>query len=123
MSELVEFIRGCLDADEQTARAATPGPWRDVPMGSEGSGVQAGGNTHSTARRPARCREFSDATHVARHDPARVLAEVNAKRAILDHCVKQAEYVDTPADAITTVRLLAQPYAGEPGWCDEWGTQ
>lgn len=54
---------------EQRAAEATPGPWRDLPMGSDGSVVLAGGFTISTARRPARCGEFADATWIAMADP------------------------------------------------------
>lgn len=54
---------------EQRASEATPGPWRDLPMGSDGSVVLAGGNTISTARRPARCGEFGDATWIAMMSP------------------------------------------------------
>lgn len=39
-------------------------------MGSDGSVVLAGGNTISTARRPARCGEFADATWIATVNPA-----------------------------------------------------
>ena len=68
-----------MDANElarlrEVAEAATPGPWTDVPMGSEGSIVTAGGNTHRTALKPATCREFSDATHIATFDPPTALA-------------------------------------------------
>lgn len=54
---------------EQRAAKATPGPWRDEAMGSDGSVVLAGGYTVSTARRPARCGEFADATWIAMANP------------------------------------------------------
>ena len=50
----------------------------------------------------------------------RWLAECEAKRRILEQCVRQAEYVDTPADAVTTIRLLALPYADHPDFRPEW---
>ena len=78
-----------------------------------------------------------EAEHIARHDPARVLAEVDAKRRILDEhppirepygwagrcqrCIdgddpwaKEAEW------PCLTVRLLALPYADWPGYRPEW---
>jgi hypothetical protein len=70
----------------------------------------------------------------------RMLAEVTAKRAILDWCSERERiYVGTvatdvprpedfvdgqlkrPADAVV-IRLLAQPFAGRPGWREEWAT-
>jgi hypothetical protein len=60
-------------------------------------------------------------------DPARVLAEVEAKRRILDHIgmvvispgreALPAEYV---AQMELFLRTLAQPYAGQDGWREEW---
>lgn len=67
------------------------------------------------------------------YDPARVLAECAARRRIvelhkntgIDHCEVCAD--DGPwydrgmlAYPCPTLLALAQPYAGEPGWRDEW---
>lgn len=57
------------------------------------------------------------AGHIARWDPARVLAEVKAKRAIL------AMYEDYTAERrhlAPVIWELAQPYAGQDGWQEEW---
>jgi hypothetical protein len=70
----------------------------------------------------------------------RMLADVAAKRAILDWCSERERiYVGTvatdvprpedfvdgqlkrPADAVV-IRLLAEAYAGRPGWREEWAT-
>ncbi|MEU1240060.1 DUF6221 family protein [Micromonospora parva] len=70
--------------------------------------------------------------HIARQDPARVLAEVDAKRRILD--LFEYEQADVslpwgppttvpgtrPATASPVLRLLALPYADRPGYRDEW---
>jgi hypothetical protein len=80
-----------------------------------------------------------NAEHIARWDPARVLAEVEAKRRILDVILAYEAKIDGEwgcchsADAIGAgrcpeidpneihaLRLLAQPYAGWPGWREEW---
>lgn len=89
-----------------------------------------------------------DAMHIARWDPARVLAEVEAKRRTLDawraanadphpgipceNWPGQGAENRDPYDSCThhlaapprtpdhVVRLLAQPYAGRPGWREEW---
>jgi hypothetical protein len=76
------------------------------------------------------------AEHIARWDPARVLAEVDAKRRILDEVVEDATGLDMsvdldrrtrPRDEVTEpylgdvlVRLLALPYADRPGYREEW---
>jgi hypothetical protein len=61
------------------------------------------------------------ATHIARWDPARVLAECESKRMIV------AEHPGTEACACCdylapcpTLRLLALPYAGRPGYQETW---
>jgi hypothetical protein len=84
--------------------------------------------------------DSDQAAHIARHDPARVLAEVEAKRAILElhkevphkydthpasYCASCGDQgccghdVDYPCE---TIKALAQPYAGRPGWREEWAT-
>jgi hypothetical protein len=63
-----------------------------------------------------------DAMHIARWDPARVLAEVEAKRRILDMVVPGNYYGGYGEAYLDAVRELAQPYAGRPGWREEWAT-
>lgn len=64
--------------------------------------------------------------HFSRHDPARVLAECEAKRRIVEHCtwhstVDGIDYRDFYGPEYeTTVRLLALPYADHPDYRDEW---
>lgn len=69
--------------------AATPGPWRDVPMGSEGSVVLVGGNTARTSRRVARAGEYADA-HLIANAPTWLAA-----------LVAEVEKHATTADAMT----------------------
>lgn len=75
--------------------------------------------------------------HVRRHDPARVLADTKAKRAIVvmhgrsdsvaGECRTCAEDFDEFAGRIVgaaypclTLRALAQTYAGAEGWQEAW---
>ena len=102
MDELVAFVRRCLDEDERVAREASPDCTPDDPRASD-----------------------ADIRHVARWNPARVLAEVEAKRHILDRCTRYFQWPDmsrmvTDDLAAATVLLLAQPYAGREGWREEW---
>ena len=65
-----------------------------------------------------------DAAHIARHDPARVLAEVDAKRRTLNlHPLRSDGRICNEDEDIypcETVRLLALPYADRPGYRQEW---
>ncbi|MFD7965450.1 DUF6221 family protein [Streptomyces zaomyceticus] len=92
MDDLITFLRARLDEDEQTARAAgaRPGPvWRHdsdsgwVRAAREGDGI-------ATGRQDRLPPEHG--RHIARHDPARVLAEVYARRRLLG-----ASAADCPA--------------------------
>ena len=78
------------------------------------------------------------AEHVARHDPARVLADCNARRRLVlacrdvgpDHAFLgarpegMADFPLTPTDqhqlAAVTLALLALPYAGHPEYRRHW---
>jgi hypothetical protein len=119
MDDLVAFISRCVDEDERVALACRDeefwGPGEDVPV-------------------PAR-------RHIARHDPARVLAEVAAKREILrDYeemfgfdlppgVAEGRDYGERVCDEMVRaalrrcVRALAQPLAGRRGWRSEWATE
>jgi hypothetical protein len=144
VSELITFVRAQLDEDERVARRATAGAWVEtITEGRSVCGVQALGRLNGI---PATSVPgWADAVHIARHDPARVLAEVEAKRRLLDlHEPYQALYgvakvpqcshcselchsrsglgCDNP-DApypCPTVRLLALPYAGREGYDETW---
>jgi hypothetical protein len=153
VSDLVEFLRAALDEDEQVARvAAHGGRWRYETGDSVGAWTLydehwniASMTTYDTEsynyaeRMPAfRPPTYIDpdaiGSHIARHDPAQVLAEVKAKRAILDGCVETLAGEDS-WDPMTeggsgeefelarfVIRQQAQPYAGRPGWREEWAT-
>lgn len=75
-------------------------------------------------------------THIARHGPARVLAECETKRRVvelhsIDHpCLRngtETYMFRTPAseipDPCDTLRLLALPYADRDGYREEWKPQ
>ncbi|THA82739.1 DUF6221 family protein [Streptomyces sp. A0592] len=88
MDDLVQFLRARLDEDEQAARAATGGPWvldderhAEQILTADESVVVVGGSRWS-GEAPV-FETTADGLHIARHDPARVLAEVDAKRRIL----------------------------------------
>lgn len=141
---LVEFLRAQLAKDEQLAREAqeqTAARWR-----AYFKQVIAPGSRFEV--------EFADtnsseaAAHFARHDPARVLAEVASKRRIVtdysetvrirDEAAARIRDAGGPASAAPEdldtwdraqreastlegpVKELALPYATEPGYREEW---
>lgn len=69
--------------------------------------------------------DLADATHMARHDPARILREVAAKRALVashdigrDPCeAHDAMYESVPCDVILH---LAAIYSDHPDYQKEW---
>lgn len=147
--DLIAFLRECLDKDAEVARAAAAMPggvpgeqWRvsgthaddggtywSITTGTPdlvqtvelvGSGMSGGG---------AHTEEV--ALHIVRHDPARVLAEIDAKRQIVEDFERADRYSRTTwgqsnADQSRArtmgkvVRLLALPYADHPDYREEW---
>ena len=129
--DLVEFLTARLNEDEQAARAA-----------DDDLGYLIGAVEYSYPK------EEVDERHALRHAPPRVLAEVDAKRRILDeHALtvekgdadpydsstgerRLAEYSVTCAvcgwasddrtSACRTLRLLALPYADHPNYDEAW---
>ncbi|WP_282695483.1 DUF6221 family protein [Streptomyces sp. CC208A] len=116
MDDLVQFLRARLDEDEQTARAAGGEPWTD-----EEGFVDAD---------PWFELPNELAAHALRHDPARVLAEVDAKRKLLDRYDRAFENRRAHPDDLASagallalhgaVELLALPYVDHPDYCDKW---
>lgn len=141
MNELVEFLRAQLDKDEQVALAATPGPWTVDRYQSGDVGPLDDCGRPDCARMMARMFEADDddvpqpwcenAQHIARHDPVRVLREVEAKRLRIEHYLKICELADPvkhPDQAYVLAKGAAErslmfdalPYAGEPGYQETW---
>lgn len=91
---LTVFLAARLDEDEAAARAATPGAWKIRPR-LEGVCIDAGEYDQVIAPGVVSCGSYcyggtssvdisdADAAHIARHDPARVLAEIAAKRTLI----------------------------------------
>lgn len=142
MTEIVQFIKAQLDLDE--AGALDAAAFYDNDPEDVTWRVDEGANENGFKRawlvpHLGVINDLASAHHMVRHSPARVLAEVAAKRVIL------AEHKHVPAtepssddfgcqicaydrgDCVlygwgwcNTVRLLAAPYAGQPGFKPEW---
>jgi hypothetical protein len=129
--DIVQWIGEQLDADAARALAASPGPWgvneaHDEVVAVDGITVAEGFALSGNQLR-------ATVDHIAEHDPARVLREIDAKRRIMQvhnaqdswgMCVAcprdergamQVEIEDCPI-----LRLLALPYADRPGYREEW---
>lgn len=147
-----QWLRDQLDEDERIARAAcegAKGEWRHV--GDEhGAFVIGDHNGGAEVCHDEGYPTLEQATHIAEHDPARVLREIEAKRAIVDAYLPPGEDPhpgepcinyegQDPADYDQfdscwrhveaskrllhhdyVLRLLASVYADRPGFREEW---
>jgi hypothetical protein len=144
--DLVAFLRARLDEDEQAARAVHvppdwhQGPGDDPEWASDEMVLWWPPEFHTPYEQDKHWRGLTVntpelAAYLARHDPARVLAEVDAKRRLLKmHTTRRrtftpgkpiVEGVTCPicyrADgACSTLRVLALPYAQHPDYRPEW---
>lgn len=119
-ADLVQFLRARLDEDEQTAHAAGGTWWAPPDLPGQ---VHDSGGVNIEAKLP------SFAVHIARHDPARVLAEVDAKRQIVDSyeraMANRRAHPDDLASAGAflalhgAVKLLVLPYTDHPEWAPD----
>lgn len=146
--DLVEFLTARLDEDEAAAKAATAGPWRYNPrkawhLPPPSFGVLSAAEEFVAAgpvERPV-CvaatgmaddpQSMRDAAHIARHDPARVLADVAAKRDTVEAYRLRVEQSDSAEDVSLLVgyhatglgialRNLAVVHAGHPDYDEAW---
>lgn len=132
---LVDFLHARLSEDEELARSATAGPWVEEFSGETGHIVLPADAEHAReyVARTQLYAAQSDAAHIARHDPARVLREVEAKRRIVDLIaddmqaasgeVATADFGEEMArwaKAFATARLLAVSWDDHPDYREEW---
>jgi hypothetical protein len=142
MDDLTAFLKARLDEDEQAARwAVRESSFRERGLGEEWEAVRTGPEmrelvvqTRPKAFRPHRVVGGLDplldgavAAHIARHDPDRVLREVEAKRKLIDAIVaaEAARLGPYPMElnirlATDLLSLLALPYADHPSFKEEW---
>lgn len=157
VDDLIAFLNARLDEDESGAKALASKPWKAEPVvygrPEDGWGepntweietVDGQTIVHHQTHEGGGIYEEEVAAHIARHDPARVLREVAAKRAILAVHVPERRRVwiqnedggtnfgdlvcvtcyrpqvnegTNPWWPCTTVRILAAVYAD---YRDEW---
>lgn len=122
MSDLTEWLLACIAEDETVAKAAQENStgggrwWVDGPAEkSRKFWVYATGEKFA---------HVQIADHIARHDPAHVLAVCKAHRAIVEAAREyspELEHGDNGEWAFdVTLRAIASIYADRPGWREEW---
>jgi hypothetical protein len=99
---LVEFLLARVAEDEKLAQAAMPGPWTHLDVDGFVRSKE-----HSTVLWEA------EELHILAWDPVRVLAECQARRAIID-------WVDKWGDDDEVLRLLVQPFKDHPDFSSGW---
>lgn len=114
MSDLVEFLLARIGEDEESARQAGSGEWESWSHRAGGVDLR---DLVENRKRFAEVPSDRD-EHIARHSPARVLAECVAKRRIVEH-VEPDPLTLSPGDDYV-LRLLAQVYADHPDYREEW---
>jgi hypothetical protein len=148
VTDIVAFLTARLDEDQAVAEAATPGPWRvDRPpywtnvvvpekgfewVGVAGQRMDTRVFTGQTSNR-GRAEWEADALHIARHDPARVLRDVAAARAIVAQYQAAAANADAETDTeegwvadgvvdalAGVIRILAAAHADHPDYDPAW---
>lgn len=87
MSDIADFLRARYAEQRATALAASPGPWH-----SDGGSVYA---THPTDE-VVNYTESAD--HIAAHNPAAVLADLDAKLAVVDEVDYDPHAMDGASD-------------------------
>lgn len=138
MSDLVEFLTARLAEDEQIARAAAAraSDWHSS------KGNVGGGGEFTDLGDPDEEQYWhgdevivydegwplvDEATHIARHDPARVLREVEAKRALIESLRSYIQYVETYENGVDAdgeladkLKPMAAIYSDHPGYDPKW---
>lgn len=146
MDDLVTFLTARLDEDEAVAKAASKwheSPWRTNAVTNEPAALAVRSYDDGVVASPVL---DVAAAHIARHDPARVLREVEAKRRIVEDWKRwRAEEVAAKQDYVAWIderapreaprrildpalgagleyalRTLAVVYSDHPDYRDEW---
>jgi hypothetical protein len=127
--DLLKFLRDRLGEDERVAQAAAAELGSAWYYDDEFVLARREDDMVATGSQDFLDREHGE--HIARHDPARVLREIDAKRQVLDWYEQRAavdsrgedpdDYENVTGSTLeTVVQILALPYADGPGYREEW---
>ena len=118
--ELTEFLLARIAEDEETARAADGPRWfhHDKVVTFEAFGPDG---DWVDASSPISVDTRANGWHIVRWSPARVLAECEAKRKIVERYLECVGDPNRWGDALSPVLdALVQPYADHPDFREEW---
>ena len=130
MSDLAAFLLARIGEDEAAARAASEGPWFQ-----DGTAIRGQPRLYAPSAGPTLVVTHTwstEAAHILRHDPVRVLREAEAKRKIIGEYDEFRAEVNRPDEhagaGVTTgakelrfaVRCLAAIYADHAEYEAEW---
>ena len=126
-SDLIAFLSARFDEDEQIAKSAIQGPWHTCGHDEEceaadvifGTSPIVSNRVVQVANLEVAWQNRENAAHIVRHDPARVLREVEAKRQLLDEAMSIWNS-DAEGAGLTILRLLALPHADHQDYREEW---
>ena len=126
MSGIIAFVNARLDEDEETARATSRPAWREWyaepwhdgeflgdgrPARADLWGVNGAGGFTGQGALPTVM-----ADHIVRHDPARALREVEAKRRLIEEITSRS----SQGVAEIYLAVLADTYSDHPDYRQEW---
>ena len=126
MDELVEWLRAQLEIDEEIARAAAhyeAGNWTTKgghPVSVADELVEQADTFERVVVFDEGSPSEEQAHHIAEHDPARVLREIDAKRRIIGRINSHAAVMGWDEVHGDVLRSLALPYADRPGYEESW---
>lgn len=123
MKNLVEFLMARLDEDEHFARRTHSSEWTFDELG------QLLVNQGQTISKIANLGVDNFGWHIARHDPARVLRDVAAGRALIKVATEAKEasntsvgddYMMAAACLETALKQRAEVYSDHPDYQEAW---
>lgn len=118
-NDMVTWLRQQLDHYEELASGASPGPWH---LNAEHDEVLAVDDITVAEGFALSGRQLRATTeHIALHDPTGVLADIEAKRDMLDE-LDRMERDEIGWDSIEDLmrRMMAVGYAHRPGYKEAW---
>lgn len=118
---LTEFLEARIAEDEALAQVATPGQWeRDSGWSITAPPPEDWSGPYVVVETKLR----NDAEFIASHNPARVLAECEAKRRIMNELGDYADgHLWASSEAFraeSALRALVLPYVDHPDYQPEW---
>jgi hypothetical protein len=140
VDDLIAFLSARLDEDEAAARAAAGRSWRQPdPERTPGWVEDDSDSIDRIVVYDEGAPTAGQAAHIARHDPARVLREVTAKRMLIAAVLRYETIIDGEwgdcheedeiaaglcpehqPDEMAALRWLAAVYSDHPDYRQEW---